>query len=74
MGLVPQPRFFNLGETLNEKDSDCRDGIMLDTADDAAIIAAIEEVGKTLAERSDHECWRDVIAETIADLPSTELD
>jgi len=37
------------------------------------IVAAIHEVGNRLAERSGHECWPDVIAETIAELPAEEL-
>lgn len=37
------------------------------------IIEAIREVGSRLGERSEHQCWTDVIADTIADMPAEEL-
>lgn len=37
------------------------------------IIDAIRAVGERLQERSGHECWPDLIATTIADMPAEEL-
>lgn len=37
------------------------------------VVLAIQEVGARLAARSSHDCWTDLIAECIADLPADEL-
>lgn len=70
----------------NEASASYRDGQMITpSAEDypeaarkdhwtgARIVSAIHEVGGRLAERSKHECWTDLMAEIIADLPADEL-
>lgn len=63
-----------------EANADYRDGQMLTIGEGSGarpvaheIVAAIESVGARLAERSGYECWTDIIADTIANLPAEEL-
>lgn len=54
-----------------ESDHECRDGQLVPTGGD--VVQAIQAVGDMLTERSGDECWRDVIAETVASLPAEDL-
>lgn len=56
----------------NEPNAAHRAGVLLEVGGD--IIAAIKEVGETLVEHGvDEAMVRDVVAETIADLPAREI-